>query len=50
MTAEIVSGVVSSVLLLNEPFEWMQGAGAILIILGATVEIMQALSRTERTS
>ncbi len=46
LTAEIVSGVGSGVLFLNEPFSGMQVVGAALIILGAMVEIIQALTRS----
>ncbi len=45
LTAEIVTGVGTGVLFLNEPFGLMQALGAALIILGATFEIVQALAR-----
>ena len=45
MTAEIISGVVSSALFLDEPFGAMQGAGAVLILFAASVEVIPALMR-----
>lgn len=41
LTAEIISGVGSSALLLDEPFGWIELAGAILIIAGAMVEVFR---------
>ncbi len=43
LSAEILSGVISGALLLDEPFGWMQGVGAALIILAATSEIFAGL-------
>ncbi len=42
LTAEIISGVLSGVLLLDEPFGPMQAAGALLIVLGASIEMIAA--------
>lgn len=41
LTGEILSGVVSSAIFLDEPFWWPEILGAILIALGATVEIIR---------
>ncbi|MEX0339111.1 MAG: EamA family transporter [Arenibacterium sp.] len=43
LTAEILSGVISGVLLLNEPFTLWQAVGAALIIFGAVSEVLPAL-------
>lgn len=43
LTAEILSGVLSSVLLLDEPFGRLQVAGACLILLAALVEVIPSL-------
>ena len=40
LTAEILSGVGSGALLLDEPFGWMQAAGAVLILLAAASEVV----------
>ena len=45
LSAEILSGVVSGAILLDEPFGWMQGVGAALIILAATSEVLAGLRR-----
>ena len=45
LSAEILSGVVSGALLLDEPFGWMQGLGAGLIIVAATSEVLAGLRR-----
>lgn len=39
-TIEILAGVISSAWLLDEPFGWMQAAGAALIVFAATSEII----------
>ena len=39
LTGEILSGVISSALFLNEPFGWMQIMGACLIVVAALSEI-----------
>lgn len=38
LTAEILSGVGSSALFLDEPFGWMEAIGALMVAAGATVE------------
>ena len=48
LTAEILSGVFSSVLLLDEPFGRLQMAGACLILLAALAEVMPSLRPTPR--
>lgn len=45
LTAEILSGVVSGALLLDEPFGWMQAAGAVFILSAAAVEVIPTLLR-----
>lgn len=45
LTAEILSGVASSAILLNEPFGLLQLSGAALIILGATSEVAAGAAR-----
>jgi len=45
LTAEILTGVISGALFLSEPFGWMQVAGACLIVLGATAEVLPGLQR-----
>ena len=45
LTAEILSGVISGALLLDEPFGPMQAAGAGLILLAAAVEVVPGLMR-----
>jgi len=42
LTAEIVSGVVSSAIFLDEPFGPPEALGAILVTLGALVEVLPA--------
>ncbi len=39
LTGELLSGVISSAIFLDEPFGWMQVAGAALIVLAAVSEI-----------
>lgn len=43
LTAEILTGVLSGVILLGEPFGPMQAFGALLIILGAVAEVFPML-------
>ncbi|MEO3416734.1 DMT family transporter [Roseovarius sp. CAU 1744] len=43
LTAEILSGVISGALLLDEPFGVMQAGGAVLILIAATAEVMKGL-------
>jgi drug/metabolite transporter (DMT)-like permease len=43
LTAEILSGVISGALLLDEPFSEMQAAGAVLILAAAAVEVVPAV-------
>lgn len=43
LTAEILSGVISGVLFLDEPFGVMQMAGAALILLAAVSEVLRGL-------
>lgn len=45
LTAEILSGVISGALLLDEPFGMMQGAGAVLILAAAAGEVVPQLVR-----
>ena len=40
LTAEILSGVISAALLLDEPFGWMQAGGAALILMAAMAEVV----------
>lgn len=46
LTAEILSGVLSGVIFLDEPFGWMQALGAILILSAAAGEVVPHLRRT----
>ncbi|MEP3276226.1 MAG: DMT family transporter [Stappiaceae bacterium] len=46
LTAEIISGVGSGAIFLGEPFGWPESLGAILIGLGATVEVMRPIKRS----
>lgn len=48
LTAEILSGVISGALFLDEPFGPMQAAGAALIFLAATSEVLAGLRNPER--
>ena len=51
LTAEILSGVITGVLLLDEPFGMMQAAGTVLILCGAAVEVVPVfLGRTVKGS
>ncbi|MCP3969582.1 MAG: DMT family transporter [Rhodobacteraceae bacterium] len=43
LTAEILTGVISSAVLLAEPFGWMQAAGAVLIVLAAVAEVLSGM-------
>ena len=43
LTAEILSGVTSSALFLDEPFGKMQAAGACLILLAALSQVLPAI-------
>ena len=45
LTAEILSGVVSSAILLDEPFGLLQYSGAVLIVLAATSEVAAGAGR-----
>ncbi|WP_371226277.1 DMT family transporter [Roseovarius sp. 2305UL8-3] len=45
LTAEILSGVITGALFLDEPFGVMQAAGAVLILLAAAVEVVPAVMR-----
>ena len=45
LTAEILSGVLSGVILLDEPFGWMQATGAVLILLAAAGEVVPHMRR-----
>lgn len=45
LTAEILSGVISGALLLDEPFGPLQMAGACLILLAAVIEVIPSLMR-----
>ncbi|MBK0398772.1 DMT family transporter [Limibaculum sp. M0105] len=42
LTAEIISGVGSSALFLDEPFGWPEMVGTVLVTLGALVEVVRA--------
>ena len=46
LTAEILTGVISGAVLLDEPFGWMQAAGALLIVLAAVSEVLAGLRAT----
>jgi len=48
LTAEILSGTISGVVLLGEPFGWMQALGAALILLAALAETWPELRRKGR--
>lgn len=48
LTAEIVSGIGSSTLVLGERFGWVRGLGATLIAMGALVEVVGPFSRRHR--
>jgi drug/metabolite transporter (DMT)-like permease len=43
LTAEILSGVLSGALFLDEPFGPMQAAGAVMVLMAAAVEVIPAL-------
>lgn len=43
LTAEILTGVISGAVLLDEPFGWMQAAGAVLIVLAALSEVLSGM-------
>ncbi len=45
LTAEILSGVLSGVWFLDEPFGAMQAAGAVMILLAAAIEVIPQLMR-----
>ncbi|MFK7754120.1 MAG: EamA family transporter [Sedimentitalea sp.] len=45
LTAEILSGILSGALLAGEPFGRLQMAGAVLVVLGAMVEIVPSMMR-----
>ncbi len=44
LTAEILAGVISAALFLDEPFGVMQAGGAVLIIAAAMAEVMKSLA------
>jgi drug/metabolite transporter (DMT)-like permease len=48
LTAEILSGVLSAALLLDEPFGWMQLSGASLILFAAMAEVLKSLTVSNR--
>ncbi len=48
LTAEILSGVLSGVLFLDEPFGPMQAGGAVMILLAATAEVLKGLGEKDR--
>ena len=50
LTAEIVAGVGSSALFLDQPFGIFEVAGTILIISGAMIEVASAPSTEDRNS
>ena len=45
LTAEILSGVVTGAVFLDEPFGPMQAAGAAMVLLAAALEVVPALAR-----
>ena len=45
LTAEILSGVLSGVMFLDEPFGVMQAAGAVMILLAAAIEVIPQVMR-----
>ncbi|WP_397544123.1 EamA family transporter [Roseovarius salis] len=47
LTAEILSGVISGALFLEEPFGMMQAAGAGLILLAAVSQVLPAILKTK---
>lgn len=49
LTAEIVSGIASAALLLDEPFGWPEGLGSLLIASAALVEIVASEPVTTQT-
>jgi len=49
LSAEILSGVISGAVFLDEPFGMLQVAGTVLIILAATSEVLVGLRRTAKT-
>jgi len=50
LTAEILSGIISAAILLDEPFGLPQILGAILIISGALVELIPGTRKAQSTS
>ena len=46
LTAEILSGVISSAIFLDEPFGWMQVAGTALIIFAALSEVLSSMGKS----
>ena len=46
LTAEILSGVISSAIFLDEPFGWMQAAGTALIIFAALSEVLSSMGKS----
>ncbi|WP_350333033.1 DMT family transporter [Coralliovum pocilloporae] len=50
LTAEIISGVVSSAIMLDEPFGWPEAIGALLVGCGAVVEVIAQNKRARSQS
>jgi len=48
LTAEILSGIASSAMFLDQPFGVMEIAGAVLIVAGATVEVTTPVAAERR--
>ena len=48
LTAEILSGVISGVLFLDEPFGALQAGGAVLILFAAVAEVLKGLGERGR--
>lgn len=49
LTAEILSGVLSGVLILDEPFGWLQASGACLIFVAALAEVIPGVLGGQQT-
>lgn len=50
LTAEILSGVISGALFLDEPFSALQAGGTVLILFAAVAEVMKGLGRTSASA
>ena len=50
LTAEILSGVMSGVLFLDEPFGAMQMAGAVLILFAAVAEVLKGMGAAQSSA